>query len=222
MRFLASTLIITSGIAGQAVHPRDALERAVDQPTPQARHQAALELAGRKDIELSQWLELARTFGRFDRVASGVHREKVALVVGGEEEATEVFTYVPEGYDPAHPAPLLLMAHGAGGSGRGQDRQWRQIAADLGMLVLSPSEAQSTGGYSFTPRERRSAMAALRWARRRFNVDENRIYAAGVSRGGHLVWDLALRYPDQFAAIAPMIGSPRLQIDGGQNNLRYL
>src|SRR4030095_4480732 len=65
-------------------------------------------------------------------------------------------------------------------------------------------------------------MSALGWARRKSNVDERRIFAAGISRGGHLVWDLALRYRDRFAAIAPMIGGPRLVIGAGQNNLRFL
>lgn len=77
------------------------------------------------------------------------------------------------------------------------------------------------------PGERRAAvsqlaLSALRYARRRFNVDENRIYCTGVSCGGHMVWDLALRHPDRFAAIVPMIGGPRILRANGQNNLRYL
>ena len=37
-----------------------------------------------------------------------------------------------------------------------------------------------------------------------------------------LTWDLVLRHPDRFAAAAPMVGGPRLQIAAGQNNVRYL
>src|SRR6185436_20044567 len=120
------------------------------------------------------------------------------------------------------PAPLLLAFHGTGGDGAGMASMWSGIARDAGVVVLAPSEAGPNDGYHFSERERLAALAALRWIRRRANVDENRIFATGVSRGGHLTWDLALRYPDLFAGIAPMIGSPRIVISGGQNNLRYV
>jgi dienelactone hydrolase len=88
--------------------------------------------------------------------------------------------------------------------------------------VLAPSEAGDNDGYHFSPRERDSALAALRWMRRRFNVEEDRVFLTGVSRGGHLAWDLALRFPDRFAGLAPMLGGPRLATQDAQNNLRYL
>jgi pimeloyl-ACP methyl ester carboxylesterase len=53
-------------------------------------------------------------------------------------------------------------------------------------------------------------------------VDENRVFIAGVSRGGHLCWDILLRRPDLFAAAVPMIGGPRLTNTRGESNLRYL
>jgi len=42
------------------------------------------------------------------------------------------------------------------------------------------------------------------------------------SRGGHLTWDVSLRRPDRFAAIAPFIGCPRFNLVRGQNNMRFL
>lgn len=38
-------------------------------------------------------------------------------------------------------------------------------------------------------------------------IDTNRIYFAGLSRGGQGTWNAALRRPDQFAAIVPIAGS---------------
>ena len=35
-------------------------------------------------------------------------------------------------------------------------------------------------------------------------IDPNRIYLTGVSAGGSGCWELALRYPDRFAAVAPL------------------
>src|SRR5688572_8104189 len=162
------------------------------------------------------------SFGEFAAATPGLHEERVPLRVGDKTETTELFVFVPQKYDIARPAPLILSFHGTGGSGRGLHELWRAAAEELGMLVACPSEAGANDGYRFSERERDSALAALRWIRRRYNVDENRIYASGISRGGHLAWDLALRFPDRFAAIAPFIGSPRITIAQGQNNMRLL
>ena len=50
---------------------------------------------------------------------------------------------------------------------------------------------------------------ALRWARRTANIDEDAIFLGGASRGGHLTWDVALRWPDVYAGLVPCIGGPR-------------
>jgi len=155
-------------------------------------------------------------------VARGVATATVALHVEGATEETRITTYVPERYRPEEPAPLLLALHGAGGDGLHEHARWRDVADDLGMIVLSPSEAGGNEGYGFTSRERASALAALRWARLRYRIDPDRIHVTGISRGGHLAWDLALRHPDLFASLAPMVGGPRLDTRGGQNNLRFI
>jgi predicted peptidase len=40
----------------------------------------------------------------------------------------------------------------------------------------------------------------------RHNVDTNRIYLTGLSMGGFGTWSLAARYPERFAAVAPICG----------------
>ena len=40
----------------------------------------------------------------------------------------------------------------------------------------------------------------------RYAVDTNRIYCAGASMGGFATWEMAIRYPHRFAAIAPCCG----------------
>lgn len=41
-----------------------------------------------------------------------------------------------------------------------------------------------------------------------YNVDKQRIYLTGLSRGGHGTWGLASRISNTFAAIAPIAGAP--------------
>lgn len=40
-----------------------------------------------------------------------------------------------------------------------------------------------------------------------FRGDSRRVYLTGISQGGKGVWDLAARFPDRFAAVAPVVGS---------------
>lgn len=42
-----------------------------------------------------------------------------------------------------------------------------------------------------------------------YNIDEERIYLTGLSRGGHGTWGVASKMPDRFAAIAPIAGNTR-------------
>ncbi len=199
-----------------------ALADAVALPTAERRAEAAKKLAVREDVTLDALVEAAAAFGTFAEVEAGIHADVASLSVAGRVEETPLHVYVPESYDRKKPAPLLLALHGSGGVGDGQHRMWVSVAERLGMLVLAPTETVETGGYAFTRRERLATLAALRWARLRFNVDENRIAVSGISRGGHLTWDLGLRYPDRFVALAPMIGGPRWEIARGRNNLRYI
>lgn len=39
-----------------------------------------------------------------------------------------------------------------------------------------------------------------------YNIDEERIYLTGLSRGGHGTWGVASKIPERFAAIAPIAG----------------
>ena len=199
-----------------------ALARAVDLPDQKARRVAALELAQRKDVTIDQWLDICSKFGAFSQVPAGAAHEEADLQVLGKVEKTKISWYVPKSYDVQRPAPLLLAMHGTGTSGHDEHLMWQQVAEKLGMLIVAPSESGPNEGYAFTERERQVALLAVRWLRRRCNVDETRIFCSGESRGGHMTWDLALRNPDRFAALAPMIGAPMLTPAKGLNNLRYL
>jgi protein tyrosine/serine phosphatase len=57
-------------------------------------------------------------------------------------------------------------------------------------------------GWASTPRERMNQLAALRWARRQANVDENAVFVGGCSRGlaGALVVISLLAPAASFAA----------------------
>jgi len=200
--------------------PRE-LARLVDLPTASERRTAASALAKKNLATTAEWTAACAAFGTFEAKEPGPSRQTVDLHVLGRTEATEVFLYIPPGYDPSKPAPLLLWGHGAGGSGAREHLLWQNVADRVGLLVLAPTSVSKEPGYAFTPLEREGALAALRWARRTVNVDENAIFVGGWSQGGSMTWDLALRHPDLFAGVLPCVGGPRMEL-GARNNLRYL
>jgi dienelactone hydrolase len=197
------------------------LARLVDLPTAAERQTAASALAKKNLATTAEWTATCAAFGTFEPKQSGPTRQTVDLQVLGKVEPTEVFLYIPQGYDPSKCAPLLLWGHGAGGSGAREYLLWQTVADKVGLLVLAPTAVSKEPGYAFTPREREAALAALRWARRTVNVDENAIFVGGWSQGGSMTWDLALRHPDLFAGVLPCVGGPRIEL-GARNNLRYL
>jgi dienelactone hydrolase len=211
-----------TGVAAAEDDLARALAAAVDAETPAERAAAAEALAKRPGTTLDAWVAAAKALRPAATLEAGMRTHRVDLRVGAGREATEIVTYVPAAAAGAGPAPLLLALHGAGGRGGEMAEAWRGVADAVGAVVVAPTEAGPNEGYRFTPRERASALAALRWARRRFDVDEARVTVTGYSRGGHMTWDLALRHPDLFAAVVPVLGGPRLDPRRGENNLRFL
>ena len=118
--------------------------------------------------------------------------------------------YLPKGYksDTLNKWPLLIFLHG--GSGRGTDT--------LDLYDYGPFD-QTYRGREFpfiivAPQ----CPKHIRWSTEnwlenfyselisKYNIDTNRIYLTGVSLGGSGTWYLAVKYPEKFAAIAPMSG----------------
>jgi dienelactone hydrolase len=223
--------------------PIRALADAVDWQDPGLRRKAALDLATRKEVSIDDWIRDAASLPPWEVVEgcgmpapdyagpprgfgwkpndAGPQSITAALAVSGPSRLSKLQLYLPRSR-PTRSAPLLVVFHGTEGTGADVEPMWRETADAIGMLVLAPTDTGKNEGYTYSEREREEALGAIRWMRRNFDVDPDRIYATGISRGGHLAWDLALRHPDLFAAIAPMIGGPRFQLDHGQNNLRFL
>lgn len=200
----------------------DDLRAAIALTTPKERRAAALTIARRKDATIDNVLAAIEVALEREPSPAGPSVARAPIFAEKSVEDVELAVYVPKSYDPSKPAPLLMAFHGTGATGRGQDEMWRETSEKLGAVIVAPGEAGANEGYAFSLRERDAALGATRWAQATFAIDPNRIYATGISRGGHLTWDAALRRPDRFAALAPLIGCPRYQLVRGQNNLRFL
>jgi phospholipase/carboxylesterase len=135
--------------------------------------------------------------------------------------------YVPRGYKEGVPMPLVLMFHGAGGTGRGVSYTY-ETADDLGLIILAPdSRDEATwdmlvGGFG---PDVEFIGAALKDTYARCSVDRKRMAIAGHSDGASYALSLGIGTGDTFGrimAFSPGVmqpievhGKPRIFISHG-------
>lgn len=130
--------------------------------------------------------------------------------------------YLPKNYDPAKKYPLVMMLHGAGSNhrlelrrvfGKSNAEGETDVEAsryfptwdDVDYIVATPY-ARGTAGYQGIPEE--DVYDVLDNVKKRFSIDENRIYLTGLSMGGGGTLWIGLTRPDIWAAIAPVCAAP--------------
>jgi predicted peptidase len=117
--------------------------------------------------------------------------------------------YLPEGYDTEKGKewPLLLFLHGAGE--RGDDLEKVKVhgppkliaeGRKFPFIVVAP---QCPTDYWWSAYLTKPVLDDVMGA---FRVDVDRVYVTGLSMGGYGTWDLAAKYPEMFAAAAPVCG----------------
>lgn len=97
---------------------------------------------------------------------------------------------------------LFLSLHGAAVEAINQSdsydpKSWGHIVAPTNRRPY---------GFNWEEWGRIDALEVLDIVKKKFNIDESRIYLTGHSMGGHGVWHIGSLYPDQFAAIGPSAG----------------
>lgn len=133
--------------------------------------------------------------------------------------------YVPAGYKPKRPLPLLLDLHSSGSSGATQLGVGDiEAAADRHRYaVVAPNGAipEGTGYYwnipgvplvggapvpAGTPSDETHLLRVIKAAKRSVCIDPSRVYATGYSGGARMSSQLACDHADSIAAIAPVAG----------------
>lgn len=121
--------------------------------------------------------------------------------------------YMPKEYgnDTFRKWPLIIYLHG--GSSRGMDTMklyccgipdqiWR--GREFPFIIVAPqcpiNKRWSTDNWFGNFYQEVTT---------KYRVDTNKVYLTGVSLGGSGTWYLAIKYPEKFAAIAPMSGFTR-------------
>ena len=138
--------------------------------------------------------------------------------------------FLPRGYEPAYPYPLLVFLHGHGSN----EEQILRLAPRLsrrnyiciaprGPHLLGP-DREGRMGYSWgadagnDPLVEDFVYRAIEQTQRAYHIHTERIYLAGFREGAGVAYRLGLMDPDRFGGVAslngamPRLGAPRLRL----------
>jgi len=122
-------------------------------------------------------------------------------------------TYVPDNYDSLKNelVPVIIYLHGRSVSGTDIRRirtyglpYFLDKGKKLNYLVIAP---QCPWGQNWASENWLDPI--MEEVAAKYKIDPNRIFLTGMSLGGFGTWELANRYPNRFAAIAPICGGGR-------------
>ncbi len=147
--------------------------------------------------------------------AHGCSAQQKPLLIDDEmetlvKETLNYYLYFPEEYtmDSQEKYPLLLFLHGGGESGDSLVTVKRNGPPKLivqgkkfPFLILAPQNPYENKWWNT-----RAVKQLLDSIVTNNNVDTQRIYLTGLSRGGGAAWEMAVQYPDSFAAMAVVCG----------------
>lgn len=143
-----------------------------------------------------------------------------------EQDTLPYLFHAPAGNSSKY--PLVIWLHGKGERGNDNQSQFQhgvEILLDSmqlnpnyhGYLVIPQCRKNTTWSYYDknlprikmdvdAPTIQYTLMALIHDLLTHEKIDRKRIYLFGISMGGFGVWDMAMRYPDMFAAIVPICG----------------
>ncbi|MCB0479423.1 MAG: T9SS type A sorting domain-containing protein [Crocinitomicaceae bacterium] len=124
--------------------------------------------------------------------------------------------YVPASYNPNTPTPLVIGLHGTGSSGAEfeQYRDFRPIADTANFIMVNP-DGSTMFGLKFWNYENILGStvddigfleALIDTISNHYNINQNRVYATGMSNGSFMCYALACQ-TNRFAAIGTVTGS---------------
>lgn len=144
-----------------------------------------------------------------------------------DRQVRSYLLHIPDAAVTNSPRPIVMVLHGGGGNAANVARMTHMsaIADRENFLVVYPNGSGrmrsalltwNAGNCCGTARDAQVddvgfLNAVIDDVARRHRVDPHRIYAAGMSNGGMMVYRLACETPARFAAVAPVAGAMNIE-----------
>src|SRR5262245_12171609 len=130
-----------------------------------------------------------------------------------------VHTFLPTGYEPNYPYPLVVLFHGHGGNEE-QILRWAPNLSRRNYICISLRGPEPLGpgvdgepGFSWVADGLGDSLLedyvfrAVEQTRRNYHVHSERVYLAGFCEGAELAYRLGLTYPEKFGGIISLNGA---------------
>jgi len=124
-------------------------------------------------------------------------------------QETQYLLSLPAQYnsDTSQRWPLVLFLHGSGESGHDLQKvkahgppELVEKGKSFPFIIVSPQSDVPNGWDADL------LYKLLQDVKHKYRIDNNKIYLTGLSMGGYGTWSLAMKHPEEFAAIAPVCG----------------
>ncbi|MGE5520872.1 MAG: prolyl oligopeptidase family serine peptidase [Candidatus Dadabacteria bacterium] len=137
------------------------------------------------------------------------------IILNGQQTAgkfsvdIKYLLYLPKHYpdDSSAKWPLVMFLHGSGESGQNIDSVKKHGPPELvekgkqfPFILVSP-QSEVPNGWDVD-----YLYKLLQHIKRTLRVDNDKVYLTGLSMGGFGTWAMAMKYPQEFAAIIPVCG----------------
>ena len=172
-------------------------------PANPATPAATAQSSGSSAFALSSKLSSAATH------VGATTRTPLAMDVPGQG-ARSFILHVPESYDPSYPYPVVFAFGGMDHTDARAEsyiRMERATGDDAIVVYPNPRDTGSHLGWEgplYGPARGDDVAFVkhiLAYLKSAYNIDDYRIYAAGLSNGGGMALSLACQAPDTFAAV---------------------
>lgn len=183
---------------------------AVIATAPVACAENGRDAAGPRDVDPTIAAEAAK--GRISARPHGAARGKPRYGVSelGIVEERDALLYVPPGYRPGRPAPLVLTLHGANGGAKRSISPLLPRADDAGIILVGAASRSNTWDFDFGT-DVEVINAALEKVFSTYSVDPDHVAVEGYSDGASYALSLGITNGDLFGhvmAFSPGFMSP--------------
>jgi predicted peptidase len=163
----------------------------------------------RKKIVPLALIAAAATVGACAQAQSPVSRFQTETFTAAPGRGVKMpyLLYLPDGYGRSKNWPFILFLHGSGERGKdlnlvtthGLPKRIKQ-GHKFPFVIASP---QCASGEVWDPD---ALIQLVDHLQKKYRIDARRTYVTGLSMGGYGTWSLIERYPQRFAAAAPVCG----------------
>ncbi|MBI5361260.1 MAG: hypothetical protein HZA48_11840 [Planctomycetes bacterium] len=126
------------------------------------------------------------------------------VYVPTEQEHGTYRTLIPQNYDDSKPWQVLIAFPDEGSSAEICIQTWKASVKDC--FIVSPEKFGKNWENSVSRLP--VIYYVLRDVKKRYNLDDNRVYIAGFGKSAEVVWNTVTAMPDCFAAFAAIGGRP--------------